>query len=96
MNYSTSNIGSDYKDNKLLQQTIFFAAVKLEVLGILQENDELELEVIGNPIHRNYSLFYGLWIIRNGQRLRKFYSFLKDLNLCNIEIDGKNTNLLNY
>lgn len=96
MNYSTSNIGSDCKDNKLLQQTIFFAAIKLEVLGILQENDELELEVLGNPIHRDYNLFYGLWIIRNGQRLRKFYSFLKDLNLCNIEIDGKNTNLLNY
>lgn len=96
MIYTISNVSSEHAENKLLNDTIFFAATKLCVMGLLENNDELELEVVGNPIHRDYSLFYGLWIIRNGKRIKRFFSFLKDLNLCNVEISENNTNLLNY
>lgn len=85
MKYTIENVSKKNLNNKSLQDTIFFAAVKLSVKGLFRENDTFEL-FSRSSIFRDATWFGGFYIIRDGKRLRHYYSFYNDLNLCSVEI----------
>ena len=93
MKYKIENVSRENLNNKVLQNTIFFAAVKLSAMGLFCENDTFELFSQSSIFRDGPTWFGGFYIIRDGKRMRPYYSFYNDLNLCSVEIypNGKTT-----
>ena len=93
MEYQIENVSRENLNNKVLQDTIFFAAVKLSAKGLFCENDTFELFSQGSIFRDGPTWFGGFYIIRDGKRIKHYFSFYNDLNLCSVEIypNGKTT-----
>lgn len=97
MKYTIDNVSKIDLNNKVLQNTIFFAAVKLAAKGLFCENDTFEIYSQSSIFRDGPTWYGGFYIIRDGKRLKPYYSFYNDFNLCSVEIypNGK-TNLLEH
>lgn len=94
MKYIIENVSKRHLNNKVLQDTIFFAAVKLSAKDLFCENDTFEVFSQSSIFREGPTWFGGFYIIRDGKRIKRYFSFYNDLNLCSVEIYPNGKTLL--